>query len=214
MGHEMNATNRTRQMALLMDEMAEQAKVLTAERDALLKGEQAMADEIKAPFTGPAKWTAEEVEAGYIGIRWISKDGVHGRPTQHDVRTYLESRGDAAKCGCGECVAGEAIAREEAQTIQSLEQQQQEITKQINKLKRIQWDEYLLRMQPNQDDDLDSVALKLFAVHALKGWWREITTAIWTGQGDIVRRHWTEEAIKFLTINRPPPSADQIERLK
>ena len=52
------------------------------------------ADGAKPTFTGPAKWTADEVEQGHIGIRWINRNGVQGRPTPSDVRRYLSSRDD------------------------------------------------------------------------------------------------------------------------
>ena len=51
------------------------------------------ADGAQPTFTGPAKWTDEEVEQGHIGIRWINRNGVQGRPTPSDVRKYLSSRG-------------------------------------------------------------------------------------------------------------------------
>lgn len=40
-------------------------------------------------FSPPKQWTSEEIEAGYKGIRWVTKDGVYGRPTPHDIRTFL-----------------------------------------------------------------------------------------------------------------------------
>lgn len=76
---------------------------------------KALADEqAQALFAGPEKWTSEEIKAGHIGIRWIGKHGVYGRPTQHDVRKYLDARGDDAKCSCDECKAEQAQAVEPA----------------------------------------------------------------------------------------------------
>lgn len=46
----------------------------------------------------------DEIESG-VGIRWVSDTGIHGRPTAHDVREYLERRGESAKCGCDKCTA-------------------------------------------------------------------------------------------------------------
>lgn len=37
----------------------------------------------------PAKWTAEEVERGHVGIRWVTLDGVCGRPTVDDLEAEL-----------------------------------------------------------------------------------------------------------------------------
>lgn len=58
-----------------------------------------------APFKGPAKWTDDEIKAGLIGIRWIAEDGVHGRPTDHDVREYLQATSTADGCHCEDCKA-------------------------------------------------------------------------------------------------------------
>lgn len=61
------------------------------------------ADGAQPAFKGPAKWTDDEIANGHIGIRWINRDGVAGRPTQHDVREYLLMRGADAMCGCDKC---------------------------------------------------------------------------------------------------------------
>lgn len=58
-----------------------------------------------AAFKGPAKFTAEEVADGNRGIRWITADGVYGRPTDHDVREYLERTPSMLMCSCEECQA-------------------------------------------------------------------------------------------------------------
>lgn len=49
------------------------------------------------------KWAPEEVANGNKGIRWVSDEGVHGRPTDHDCRVYLESNPNARGCHCPEC---------------------------------------------------------------------------------------------------------------
>lgn len=56
-------------------------------------------------FKGPNKWTDEEVADGHRGLRWITVDGVQGRPTSHDVMGYLQQRGEAAYCNCDKCKA-------------------------------------------------------------------------------------------------------------
>jgi hypothetical protein len=54
-------------------------------------------------FKGPAKWTEEEIADNYTGIRWIATDGVHGRPTDHDVRVFLKRTSSAWGCTCDDC---------------------------------------------------------------------------------------------------------------
>jgi len=60
---------------------------------------------VEPSFNGPNKWTDEEVADGHRGIRWITAEGVQGRPTSHDVMEYLQQRGEAAYCGCDRCKA-------------------------------------------------------------------------------------------------------------
>lgn len=54
-------------------------------------------------FKGPAKWTDEEITDGNIGIRWVNEAGVQGRPTECDVRQYLERTPTAKGCHCDKC---------------------------------------------------------------------------------------------------------------
>lgn len=56
-----------------------------------------------ASFKGPEKWAPEEVEMGNIGIRWVNESGVQGRPTECDIRQYLERTPTAKGCNCHEC---------------------------------------------------------------------------------------------------------------
>ena len=44
-------------------------------------------------YKPPANWTPEEIKRGYVGIRWVSLEGVHGRPSEEDVQEYLKERG-------------------------------------------------------------------------------------------------------------------------
>lgn len=55
--------------------------------------------------TPPAvvKWAQEEIADGERGIRWVTNDGIHGRPTDHDVREYLKRTPTAHGCHCDEC---------------------------------------------------------------------------------------------------------------
>ena len=55
--------------------------------------------------TPPAvvKWAPEEIADGERGIRWVTNDGIHGRPTDHDVREYLKRTPTAHGCHCDEC---------------------------------------------------------------------------------------------------------------
>lgn len=39
----------------------------------------------------PAKWTPEEIERGYVGLRWVTKDGILGRPTEDDLQEALRT---------------------------------------------------------------------------------------------------------------------------
>ena len=50
-----------------------------------------------------AKWAPEEIADGERGIRWVTNDGIHGRPTDHDVREYLKRTPTAHGCHCDEC---------------------------------------------------------------------------------------------------------------
>jgi hypothetical protein len=52
---------------------------------------------------GPTKWAQEEIADGERGIRWVTNEGIHGRPTDHDVREYLERTPTARGCHCDEC---------------------------------------------------------------------------------------------------------------
>lgn len=51
----------------------------------------------------PNKWTAEEIERGYVGLRWVTKEGVAGRPTNHDVYAYLKTLPEESRCVCEGC---------------------------------------------------------------------------------------------------------------
>ena len=55
--------------------------------------------------TPPAvvKWAPEEIADGELGIRWVTNEGIHGRPTDHDVREYLKRTPTARGCHCDEC---------------------------------------------------------------------------------------------------------------
>ena len=50
-----------------------------------------------------AKWAPEEIADGERGIRWVTNEGIHGRPTDHDVREYLKRTPTAHGCHCDEC---------------------------------------------------------------------------------------------------------------
>lgn len=50
-----------------------------------------------------AKWAPEEIANGERGIRWVTNEGIHGRPTDHDVREYLKRTPTAHGCHCDEC---------------------------------------------------------------------------------------------------------------
>ena len=50
-----------------------------------------------------AKWAPEEIADSERGIRWVTNDGIHGRPTDHDVREYLKRTPTAHGCHCDEC---------------------------------------------------------------------------------------------------------------
>ena len=50
-----------------------------------------------------AKWAPEEIADGERGIRWVTNEGIHGRPTDHDVREYLKRTPTAHGCNCDEC---------------------------------------------------------------------------------------------------------------
>ena len=50
-----------------------------------------------------AKWAPEEIADGERGIRWVTNEGIHGRPTDHDVREYLKRTPSAHDCHCDEC---------------------------------------------------------------------------------------------------------------
>lgn len=52
---------------------------------------------------GVVKWAPEEIADGERGIRWVTNDGIHGRPTDHDVREYLKWTPTAHGCHCDEC---------------------------------------------------------------------------------------------------------------
>ena len=56
-----------------------------------------------AAVAAPKKWAPEEVADGGRGIRWVTNEGVHGRPTDHDVREYLERTPAANGCHCDDC---------------------------------------------------------------------------------------------------------------
>ena len=58
-----------------------------------------------AKWGAPAvvKWAPEEIADGERGIRWVTNDGIHGRPTDHDVREYLKRTPTAHGCHCDEC---------------------------------------------------------------------------------------------------------------
>lgn len=49
------------------------------------------------PAQQPAKWLPGEIKDGYKGIRWVTKEGVFGRPTADDVRTYLAEIAEPAR---------------------------------------------------------------------------------------------------------------------
>ncbi len=56
-----------------------------------------------AAVAAPKKWAPEEVADGGRGIRWVTNEGVHGRPTDHDVREYLKRTPTANGCHCDDC---------------------------------------------------------------------------------------------------------------
>jgi len=71
----------------------------------------ALASQGAAPaiaYRGPARFTAEEIAAGNVGIRWVTETHVGGRPTEHDVYQYLAARGADAHCSCEKCAAKRA----------------------------------------------------------------------------------------------------------
>lgn len=57
-----------------------------------------------AQFKGPAKLAPEEVAIGNAGIRWVNEEGVQGRPTDHDVREFLQCTPTAIGCHCEKCL--------------------------------------------------------------------------------------------------------------
>ena len=75
----------------------------------------------KPGFNGPAKFTEEEIADNNRAVRWITADGVHGRPSDHDVREYLERTPQLTGCTCEKCKAfygGEvALTDEQRNTI-------------------------------------------------------------------------------------------------
>ena len=56
-----------------------------------------------AAVAAPKQWAPEEVADGGRGIRWVTNEGVHGRPTDHDVREYLKRTPTANGCHCDDC---------------------------------------------------------------------------------------------------------------
>lgn len=50
------------------------------------------------------KFTPDEAAYGSAAIRWVTAGGVHGRPTHHDVREYVQ-RTPSQECMCRECRA-------------------------------------------------------------------------------------------------------------
>lgn len=66
---------------------------------------RAFARAVLAKWGRPAvvKWEPEEIADHERGIRWVTNDGIHGRPTDHDVREYLERTPAARGCDCDEC---------------------------------------------------------------------------------------------------------------
>jgi hypothetical protein len=51
----------------------------------------------------PVAWTEQEIADGNRGIRWVTSEGIRGRPTDHDVREYLKNNSNAVGCHCDEC---------------------------------------------------------------------------------------------------------------
>ena len=68
-------------------------------------GLNGLIDEVLAKWGTPAvaKWAPEEIADGERGIRWVTNEGIHGRPTDHDVRKYLKQTPTARGCHCDEC---------------------------------------------------------------------------------------------------------------
>ena len=66
----------------------------------------------------PKMWAPEEVEDGERGIRWVTNEGIHGRPTDHDVREYLKRTPTANGCLCDECKVFYAAVHRPPVTIQ------------------------------------------------------------------------------------------------
>lgn len=83
----------------LLHEFLRVAPNLSAE---LVGGIRAALEQTDAAH-GTVKWTKEEIAAGMVGIRWVNPEGVHGRPTDHDVREYLLRTPSAMACRCDEC---------------------------------------------------------------------------------------------------------------
>ena len=77
----------------------------TASAKRIAEGLLAPAIEALERGTPPAvaKWAPEELSDGKRGIRWVTEDGIHGRPTDHDVREYLGRTPTAHGCQCDEC---------------------------------------------------------------------------------------------------------------
>ena len=77
----------------------------TASAKRIAEGLLAPAIEALERGTPPAvaKWAPEEISDGERGIRWVTNDGIHGRPTDHDVREYLKRTPTAHGCHCDEC---------------------------------------------------------------------------------------------------------------
>ena len=88
----------------LLEDCAQMIRRLHAENETLRASHgQAPAQAAPAAVAGPKKWAPEEVEDGERGIRWVTNEGIHGRPTDHDVREYLKRTPTANGCLCDEC---------------------------------------------------------------------------------------------------------------
>ena len=72
-----------------------------AERDTFTKAVEWVAKWGTPPAV--MKWAPEEIADGERGIRWVTNEGIHGRPTDHDVREYLKRTPTANGCHCDEC---------------------------------------------------------------------------------------------------------------
>jgi len=65
--------------------------------------EVALAAPQPQPIQPTKRWHEAEIDDGNRGIRWVTDEGVHGRPTAHDVREYVLTNWGTVMCTCDAC---------------------------------------------------------------------------------------------------------------